>query len=102
MFKHDAVVRAWLDGKTVQIYNHSRNRWDDLSVCVDSPYSMPGFSKAHTYRIKPEVIQYKRWLGKNLGTKKPFVGIVHPCFSDPSHSEAFVRWIDDDWKTVEL
>ena len=48
---HDEVIRAWLDGKTVQLkYN---GEWFDLGA-VTSRKPVPYFDPHKEYRIKPE------------------------------------------------
>ncbi len=51
LYKHDAIIRAWLDGKVVQV-RHG-DKWADLSQ-PDNRSSLPAFDRAREYRIKPE------------------------------------------------
>ncbi len=50
-YKHDAIVRAWLDGKTVE--RREGERWVTLPEVQGHPY-VPTFGTDSTYRIKPE------------------------------------------------
>lgn len=50
-YKHDAIVRAWLDGKTVQTL--SGQDWQDIAPTPTTANVMPYFSADRVYRIKP-------------------------------------------------
>ncbi len=49
---HDAVIRAWLDGKTVQ-YKHG-GEWLDMLTQPGDGGTMPAFLIHREHRIKPE------------------------------------------------
>ena len=52
---HDAAIRAWLDGETLQYRVNENNPWCGLRA-ADSPHvdSIPTFDKKWQYRIKPK------------------------------------------------
>lgn len=51
---HDAVIRAWLDGKAVQVRANGGD-WVDIRDSVfDEEKSIPTFLRSLQYRIKPE------------------------------------------------
>lgn len=50
-YKHDAVIRAWLDGKVVQV-KELDGKWSDMPP-VEGRISLPSFSEKYEYRIKP-------------------------------------------------
>lgn len=49
---HDAVIRAWLDGKTIQYQHPVAETWNDVTRRGDE--GTPAFLKMETWRIKPE------------------------------------------------
>lgn len=56
---HDAVIRAWLDGETIQL-QYEDGSWTDLRT-LDARqemghYSLPAFDTNRNYRIKPKTI----------------------------------------------
>ncbi len=101
-YPHDALVRAWLDGKTIQYleYIEGRNVWLD----IDGPgvaTKMPHFySDFEHYRIKPVVVRYRVAL-----LRRDDGGCFTESVSSPegertmSSDSLFVRWITD-WTEV--
>lgn len=97
MYKHDAIVRAWLDGKQIQVKAHGGG-WREYAPgcgCV------PAFHPSEVFRIKPEpkkTVGYKRFVFlDSLG--KGRVSLVHqgagPGFAN-------VQWIDTEWQYEEF
>jgi hypothetical protein len=50
MRKHDEVIRAWLDGKTIQRYN----AFDDVWVSSVNEWLNPKYFYEFEWRVKPE------------------------------------------------
>lgn len=94
-YPHDELVRAWLDGKTIQF----RER-DDIWLDMDGPdvaTKMPHFYRHGTqYRIKPVTIRYRVAMMK-VGNGGLFNRSAS-CLTDEreiERDEKFVRWITD-------
>lgn len=86
---HDEVIRAWLDGKTVQI--HYDNNWHD----IPSDIQLPNFHTTTKYRIKPEAKKYRVALmmyGPTLRMAWYHKDAVTECVENDS---SFVRWLSD-------
>lgn len=49
---HDAVIRAWLDGKTIQVWVPRTEVWADVIRRYDE--GTPAFLRSETWRTKPE------------------------------------------------
>lgn len=96
---HDAVIRAWLDGKTIQVYYS--DEWLD-SQPIHGTNCIPLFHPQLQYRIKPTVLKYRKYIYNNGG--RPSITLISPFFS-PENIEAdprFIRWIDTEWQEVEV
>jgi hypothetical protein len=50
MRQHDEVIRAWLDGKTIQRYNAFDNVW----VSSENEWLNPKYFNEFEWRVKPE------------------------------------------------
>ena len=97
--KHDEVIRAWLDGKTVQAcHTHG---WMDI-VPIGEYEKMPCFSVLREYRIKPETIKYRKYIYKYLGTLLVGVASMKSHIEASQNSPNFIRWIDTEWQEVEV
>lgn len=97
---HDAVIRAWLDGKTIQLWSQVERKWKDISALEEGWNRY--FSTDAQYRIKPTVVKYRRYI--YTSEEKPAISLVSQ-FSIPEYIEAypqFVRWIDTDWQEEEV
>lgn len=98
--KHVEIAKAWLDGKCVQV--KSSDGWVDLAPHQERD-KMPDFHDFFPYRIKPEVVKYRRYLhytGKDGGK-------TISCASEITAGSAegwirFIRWIDTEWQEVEV
>ena len=103
MYKHDAIVRAWLDGKQIQVRDEPSELWRDYPE-TDSGV-VPAFPPHREFRIKPEpkkTVGYKRYIyHKICGT----FGIAISQEKDiyrPDALEDFVKWIDTEWQYEEF
>ena len=97
--KHDEVIRAWLDGKTVQAcHTHG---WMDI-VPIGEYEKMPCFSVLREYRIKPETTKYRKYIYNYFGTLS--VGLVNEehQIKATQNSTLFIRWLDSEWQEVEV
>lgn len=99
-YPHDALVRAWLDGKTIQYL--VRGIWYDM----DGPGKvdkMPHFYREGTeYRIKPVAMRYRVGL-QMVGSNRPHIFAVDNIEQERvmSGRSTFIRWISD-WTEVVL
>ena len=97
---HDAVIRAWLDGKTVQRQHHLSGKWLDIpahNICW-----VAFFNPEDSYRIKPTVAKYRRYIYKS---EDGYVVAMPAFVDDVSNIEkwpGFIRWIDTEWQEVEV
>lgn len=95
--KHAEVIKAWADGKTVQVL--FEGTWVDCNS-PDGNDHYP-FHRSREYRIKPEpkVIRYRRYLWK---LPKGEYGVACSAFDYPENDGDFVRWIDTEWQEVTI
>ncbi len=100
-YPHDALVRAWLDGKTIQYLEHieGRNVWLDMDgpgVATKMPHFYSAFEH---YRIKPVVYRHRVAL---MGSGRITYQLLakSPAEADSfAKSKDFVRWLTD-WAEV--
>jgi hypothetical protein len=62
MYKHDAIIRAWLDGKAVQ-YRAAAGHWVDLPPCA-TVEKFAHFYATDEYRLTPVTVRYRVWADK--------------------------------------
>lgn len=104
MYKHDAIVRAWLDGKQIQAKDAHTGLWENYPT--GNPDMVPAFPPHREFRIKPEpkkTLGYKRFIFKNsFGFRVGLAqGDVEVAF-DVSKQDYFVKWIDTEWQYEEF
>ena len=102
---HYDMIEEWArTGKDLQC---RRTGVDNDWVCTEFPVWSADFE----YRFKPEAIEYKRYIISLNGKKEVRVTnryqskdtIFLSCYLvDPTKSEIFVRWIDEEWQEVEI
>ena len=112
-YKHDEIVRAWLDGKTVQ--RKEGTVWVDVSLPLQHAQAVPMFLAQNTYRIKPNPKtlgerQYRRYLCYNSSPQTvngvAVVNMVYKHYTPVTISSVetdrrFIKWIDTDWQDHE-
>lgn len=103
---HADIIRAWLDGKKIQIYDEDNILWCDYDpVMADGTFK---FYPLDAYRIKPDTVQYRRYIYRNSSCPSQMgVGAVtrhspHQSVNEMEKNSYFVRWIDTDWQEVEI
>lgn len=89
-----AVMQAYLDGKQIEILMPN-GHW----IKFDIPNPTWNWQDSD-YRIKEEVVLYKRYLYKSQMDGKQYVHTHHKGLPSPEICSGFVRWIDNDWQTV--
>ena len=57
--KHKEIIKAWLDGETIELKHPNSNIWNTLEP-EDTCSEMPYFSDCYHYRIKPKNIKVHR------------------------------------------
>lgn len=94
--KHAVFIKAWADGKCIQ------QRW--ISEVWEDVPSYPSWHEGFEYRIKPEVIKYKRFLWKSsYRDKLVLTATIEEQQSQPREKwGSFVCWIDNDWIEQEV
>jgi hypothetical protein len=98
--RHAAVIKQWADGATIQV-RQPREEWQDMHID-----SAPSWLLHLEYRVKPEVVRYKRYLwkwaaeaeGHAVLTVDPASQVKFPR----EQTRGFVRWIDTEWQEGEL
>lgn len=100
--KYSTLLKHWLDGGEIQyrVINTEHN-WTDYThryppyIC-DDEYSNP-----REWRIKPEVktLRYRAGLTKDNQIK---IYTEQPMLDDAYGPDAFVKWIDNEWKTFSV
>lgn len=58
--KHDKIIKAWLEGKSIQV-QHDLGTWYNLPNCDAPGQAVPAFAPNLNYRIKPKD-NYKKYL----------------------------------------
>lgn len=94
--KHKDLIIAWANGAVIQ--------YKDTTVwrTVDHP----SWSSLGEYRIKPKTLKYRSCLLHY--DYFSFKHVVHTCsFAEQEQEprekwDSFVRWIDADWREVEV
>lgn len=96
-YKHDAIVRAWLDGKTIQAKG-ADGKWHDYAFTVATAYEVPWFSVSSTFRIKPEPVVVRYFRIDPEGPSQMFT--CAPNFEQyvNSTSNSKVVWVDTEWQ----
>ena len=95
------IVKALIEGKTIQMFSSLRQVWDDSP---NVKFSLG----ADRYRIKPEPekVRSRRfiWRYQSCNGPTPYVGVASDDEGviDAENLDGFVRWIDTDWQEVEL
>jgi hypothetical protein len=88
------VMEAYVDGKKIECRTNKEDSWGE---CATGPL----WSWLHTeYRVKHEVIKYKRALMYSSITDRYFVFSM--LEGDEINQWSLVRWIDEEWQDVEV
>lgn len=95
MHPHDTLIRAWLDGKTVQ-YKSVAGNWLDLQP-PGIVEKLPHFYVTDDYRLKPTVTRYRVWLSTE-GT--PHIASSLQQADVAEKRPTFACWLAD-WVEVE-
>ena len=93
------IIQAFAEGKTVQYINA-----DSLWIDADDPLFIDSGTE---YRIKPEVVRYRRALMKRYNEESPHIQVIQEMegYASPEDLEkfpSFLRWIDTEWQEVEV
>jgi len=98
--KAAAVMLAYAEGKDIQW----RMKSPDVAYIWRDTHQSPVFNwTGYDYRIKPEVVRYRRALWKNdIG--QTLVGIANNMDEKNlwENSSSFIRWIDTEWQEEEV
>ena len=87
--KHYDVIEEWArTGKPVQVRYRGSDEW----ICCEDP----NWFLYHEYRIKPEVIRYKRFI-----SDEGKVGVFNEG-DEPLICVFIKKWIDTEWLEVEV
>jgi len=94
---HDALIRAWLDGQTVQYLDGQLWRNIEPPAAVDK---MPHFYSDQKYRLAPQVFRVRHALMR--ASSGPWVTMVTNLAEETTISQRphFVRWLDD-WTELQ-
>lgn len=103
-YPHDELVRAWLDGKTIQYLDQSGHVLGGVWIDIDGPDKadkVPHLYRCGTrYRIKPVVLRYRVALPRR-DDGGYFTDSVSSLEGERTMSSdsLFVRWLTD-WTEV--
>lgn len=94
---HNVIVH-WASGGKIQYLDHDR-KWVDYNWTFEE--DTPAFHVYENWRIKPvtKKIRCRMALLKN---NKIVVMYDSPTLEDAHGDDAFVKWIDPEWKEVEV
>ena len=94
------VIQAYAEGKTVQFLT-SAGGWVDIGL---SPGGCDFESMPNRYRIKPEMLRYRRYVLRIKGglCVDTAVPNMEAFPSQVQEAPNFVRWIDTEWQEVEV
>ena len=96
--KYYDVILHWANGGKIQHSNIELVNWVDFYTSMYAPNFDSDLVK---WRIKPEIktLRYRNALLKN---NEVVVLTSEPTFEDAYGDTAFLRWIDPEWKEIEV
>ena len=88
--KHADVIIAWAEGKDVQVWDFTQNKWGDVTT------ESPTWCECWKYRIKPPVKKYRVALFR-AGDEEPQAVVVNSQVTAGNFESRsyFVRWLTD-------
>jgi hypothetical protein len=95
--KAAAVMMAYAEGKQIQVRMKCGGPWE-----TSDPERVLRFNWAElVYRIKPEVVRYRRALFHDT---RPYIGVSYSDADVKNNLNrlSFVRWIDTEWQEEEV
>lgn len=97
--KYADVIKCWADGGEIQFKHTLKDEWITYANREELPYIGPHSS--YSWRIKPEVktLSYRTGLTKDNQIK---IYTEQPMLDDAYGPDAFVKWIDNEWKTFSV
>jgi succinate dehydrogenase/fumarate reductase-like Fe-S protein len=98
-YLHDEVIRAWLDGKTVQQYSWANGVWEDIEN-FNCWSKCPSFHRMNSYRIKPKTIKikFRIWLSLSNDT---YISRTKETETELPKLTHFKMWLTD-WIEKEI
>lgn len=99
-YKHDAILRAWLDGKAIQYLPTGTDVWLDIEPAATATKTPHLYTDGRAeYRVKPVTVRYRVALmsGAKFWTTTVDDLEEERCLVTGSN---FIRWITD-WIEVE-
>jgi hypothetical protein len=90
VYPHDAMVRAWLDGKTVQWLDVD-DTWVDLAP-PDAVKKMPLFYPTSKYRLKPITVRIRIGV---MANGNPALAASLQQADLLERRDGFLRWLTD-------
>lgn len=103
---HDEMIRAWLDGKAIEVFNVIAQQWQPVRPVED--WILPPFRTEWRYRLKPDpaVFKYRRFVWRDKVANKDRIAVIEDgilVLPDNIESrDSFVRWIDTEWQVLEV
>lgn len=89
---HAALIHAWADGATIQYKpGGCLGKWLDIDH--------PTWVDCIDYRIKPNIIRYKRYLMQS-SDRNFSVRCIHDWQPNITNTHYFIKWIDTEWQEV--
>lgn len=68
-YKHDAIVRAWLDGEEIEYFNRNISEWTGVGNDLETATTLPCFYTYYEYRIKPKKTERQLKIEEELEQK---------------------------------
>ena len=90
------ILKAYSEGKTIQVFLSHRKEWVD-NINGELSFRL----KVDNYRIKPKRVKYKRYLIV-LGDVYYVLNHNEYNVTLPEDEPCFIKWIDNDWQEIEI
>lgn len=101
-YKHDAILRAWLDGKAVQYLPTGTDVWLDIEPAATATKTPHLYTDGRAeYRIKPVMVRYRVALFVSGDQHWTVTADTLEGECVLSERGAFSRWLTD-WVEVEV
>lgn len=99
-YKHDAILRAWLDGKAIQYLPTGTDVWLDIEPASTATKTPHLYTDGRAeYRLKPIVLRYRVALVSDEGYWTTTADSLLEAHDIEERGD-FVKWVSD-WIEVQ-